>query len=791
MHKHLFSYRFIAIAILLGMLPSALSIAEPKSNAIYGLNQPIEQIEFRDVTVGDALRILSEQSTLNIVASKEAADIHVTMFLRRATPMEVLDAIAKTYNLWYQRDDNSNIVRLYTVKEYRLEQVEFKKEETEIFTMKNAKNALDLADTIQNLFSNRVKLSYGRNQQEILNELQQRFARFDVVDGRTTQHFSNSNSNSSSSSGTGSSGGQGSSGQTSGNQQSNNQSSGNQNYGQNTANTPSQNFNTATGAANQNNVPSNALTGSSEENSELVDASQRHQAPIYVGVIKHQNRVLVRTRDIDAMNEIRQIHKRLDLESTMLLMEVKVLSIDLSDGYESLFDFKIKTNNAIIASNNAVGTIGATELLDTGIRSAAAATNPALLATVLSNNLAIRLQLMETEKRVTELATPILLTSNQEVSRFFVGSEIPIITGYTPGSTVTNGVNVGNTVVQPSAEYTQRKVGNTLLLTPNINADNTVSINILIEQSSVTKNGATILVASGVGGGLNEQAIDTVQEKTFSGSVIAKDSSTVAVGGLIEEGAGNGENKVPVLGDIPFLGFFFDDVAKTRKRTELVVLIKPHIISSPQEAQTVSQEMLKQNSIHPSAQNGESMDVYSNDSKQFKDYKLEQPYKEYHLQDKFDKKNGVGNTQPATPLPPVVTQPEHRAAPAPSSSSAQQIYVELTSYAAENVRLPVNQRKINDKIKPTLLTQFFSMPLLYDSRIKTLPVAAWHQGGIYVTAFEVRNSTKDQLKVDYRHLKGNWLAATIEKENLNGGGNTYLYLVSAQPFEEVFTSVNP
>ena len=150
MPKLLPSPLFVAIALTLAMLPTSLATATPKNRANPG--QVIEQIEFRDITVGDALRILSEQSNLNIIASKEAADIHVTMFLRRVSSIEVIEALAKTYNLWYQRDFDSNIVRLYTVKEYRLEQVEFKKEETEIFTLKNAKNALDLAEPSRTCF---------------------------------------------------------------------------------------------------------------------------------------------------------------------------------------------------------------------------------------------------------------------------------------------------------------------------------------------------------------------------------------------------------------------------------------------------------------------------------------------------------------------------------------------------------------------------------------------------------------------------------------------------------------
>ena len=154
MHKHLFRYRLIALILALGMLPNTLTVAEAQPNVVnepepdpstryrhppkaetqskvvYGVNQPIEQIEFRSISIGDALRILSEQSELNIVASKKAADRPVTMFLRHITPMEVLDALAKTNNLLYKHDDESNIIRLYTAEEYRSEQVEYRKEET-------------------------------------------------------------------------------------------------------------------------------------------------------------------------------------------------------------------------------------------------------------------------------------------------------------------------------------------------------------------------------------------------------------------------------------------------------------------------------------------------------------------------------------------------------------------------------------------------------------------------------------------------------------------------------------
>ena len=646
MHK-LFSTAGFILAALFLLMPSSLVLSAPKARS----GQIIEQIDFRDVTVGDALKVLADQSNLNIVASKEAADIHVTLFLRRVTPMEVVDALSKTYNLWYQLDTESNIVRLYTVKEYRLEKVEFRKEETEVFTMKNAKNVLDLADSIQNLFSTRVRLGYGSNQIQLMMELQQRFMRFDLVDRRSKVNTSigggaggtggGSSSSSSSTTTSTTSGGGGVQSMQGGMQGSQNIQGGMQGNQNMQGNQGIQNMQAypgmpgATGIAGQQ-ANQGELIGNAEDSQELVDTGIRHQTLIYVGVVRDQNRVIVRTRDVDAMNEIKKIAKRLDVQSAMLLMEVKVLQIDLSDGFNSLFDFSLNSGDFNVGG---LGGAAAASSITKG--AASAAFGPALLATVVSNNFKARLQLAESENRVTQLATPLLLTSNQEVSRFFVGTTIPILTSYSAGSTTVTGTASSTTIIQqPTPIYVSQKIGQTLLLTPSINDDRTVSVQIVVDQSVVVKDGATILVPGSTtfgGSLLVPQTIDVVNEKSFSGSVMAKDSTSVAVGGLIQEGAGNQQTKTPFLGDVPLLGFFFRSEAQTRTRTELVIIIKPHIISSPPEAEALAQEFMKQNSIHPNADGKESLDVYTNPDKQHKGYKLEQPFKEYNNQDSMDR----------------------------------------------------------------------------------------------------------------------------------------------------------
>ncbi len=366
-----------------------------------------------------------------------------------------------------------------------------------------------------------------------------------------------------------------------------------------------------------------------------------HQAPIYVSVIKRQNRVLVRTRDRAAMDDIRNLYHKLDVESSMLLMEVKILSIDLSDGFDSLFDFKIKAGDVAITQGT-----NATNALGQSLETVASAFNPALLATMVSKNFEARLQLLEQENRVTELATPVLMTTNQEVSRVFIGEERPIVSGYEASTAAAANANgLGNVIVNsflvPQTEV--RNIGTTLLLTPNINADRTVSIRVLIEQSGLAAVKATIPVS--IGDQLVPADIDVVQAKTFSGTVVAGDGTAIAVGGLIEERAADGESKVPILGDIPGLGFFFKDQGNLRSRTELVVIIRPYITSTPSEAAQTSREFLWQNSQHPNAPDASNMDIYSNHDRRHKGYQLEQPYKEYPAQDSMDAFHGKGDSK--------------------------------------------------------------------------------------------------------------------------------------------------
>ncbi|MFM7283114.1 MAG: type II secretion system protein GspD, partial [Planctomycetia bacterium] len=199
-----------------------------------------------------------------------------------------------------------------------------------------------------------------------------------------------------------------------------------------------------------------------------------------------------------------------------------------------------------------------------------------------------RMQLLERESRVKLVSTPILLTANNEVSRLFVGREVPLNRGFSGGQVVANQTSTSTVSGTSAIEF--RPVGTTLLITPNINADRTVTLRILQENSEV-RSTAQILVPSG-----NEfvpQDVGVVSSQTISGTIVAKDELAVAFGGLIEEGTDVGTERVPLLGELPLVGALFRRDVDQAKRREIVVVVRPFVMGTPSDSDQRTRTLLE------------------------------------------------------------------------------------------------------------------------------------------------------------------------------------------------------
>ena len=221
----------------------------------------------------------------------------------------------------------------------------------------------------------------------------------------------------------------------------------------------------------------------------------------------------------------------------------------------------------------------------------------------VNNSFRARMQLLEDDNRVTVLNTPLLLTANNEVSRIFIGDTIPFTVGFNSPQVISGGNN--NTTIAGTPITELRDVGQSLLITPSINADRTVTLRIVQENARRVINGGRIPILSATGT-ITNQEVDTVNRSTVSGTVVAKDSMAVALGGLIEEEINDDREQVPGIGKLPVLGFFFRRQNTGRVRRELIVMVRPYVFNTPSESASISQELLQQLSVHPSVVSGQN-----------------------------------------------------------------------------------------------------------------------------------------------------------------------------------------
>ena len=163
------------------------------------------------------------------------------------------------------------------------------------------------------------------------------------------------------------------------------------------------------------------------------------------------------------------------------------------------------------------------------------------------------LQAVSTDTNSNILATPHLTTMDNEEAFFIVGQEVPIITGSTSSSNNSN----------PFQTVERKEVGIKLKVTPQINEGNAVQL--VIEQEVSSVSGATSVDIA-----INKREIKT--------TVMADDGGTIVLGGLIDDDVQESVSKIPLLGDIPYLGNLFKSTSTTKRKRNLMVFIRPTII---------------------------------------------------------------------------------------------------------------------------------------------------------------------------------------------------------------------
>ncbi len=180
-------------------------------------------------------------------------------------------------------------------------------------------------------------------------------------------------------------------------------------------------------------------------------------------------------------------------------------------------------------------------------------------STVTTPGFAALFGLSDFKNVVNVLSTPQILTSDNEEAEIVVGENVPFITARETSTSATNALL---TSVQ------RQDVGIRLKITPQITEGDYVKLNLYQEISALKEQSETLTAAVG----------PTTTKRSTKTSVVVKDLQTVIISGLMQEKEEESLDRVPVLGDMPLLGWLFKNKTTTKTKTNLLVFLTPHIV---------------------------------------------------------------------------------------------------------------------------------------------------------------------------------------------------------------------
>ncbi len=203
-----------------------------------------------------------------------------------------------------------------------------------------------------------------------------------------------------------------------------------------------------------------------------------------------------------------------------------------------------------------------------------AASYPGIAAVFSSNSVNVVLSALESRTKVNVISSPSMMVLDNRTANLLVGDQVPIAT-----QQATNTVVAGAPIVN-SIEY--KDTGVILKVTPHVSDGGSVRLDIDQEVSDVIATTTSTLTSP------------TIEQRKFSSSVSVRDGESIALGGLISDRHEVDNGGVPLLKDIPYIGNLFKTVNKTTARTELIVLLTPHVVRSDEEIRQITSQLRDQ-----------------------------------------------------------------------------------------------------------------------------------------------------------------------------------------------------
>lgn len=360
--------------------------------------------------------------------------------------------------------------------------------------------------------------------------------------------------------------------------------------------------------------------------------SEETRTPVRI-VAEVQSNALLISAPQDQMADVISMVRYLDQRPTQVLVEAVIFEMSVEGFSDLSVEFVTVINNALVGGVQ-FALDGRTSL--TGLVSAAAndeAVNPGIGGVIGvgkqngDNGFFGFLRAVAATSSTRVLATPSVMTLNNQEAEIVVAENVPFVTGsYT-------STGSGSDPENPFQTIERRDVGLTLKVTPHINADNTVRMVIEQEVSKLTTS------TSAAGG-------EITTRRALSTTVLVRDKNVVMLGGLLEDASKGQSQRVPGLSNVPLIGGLFRGKNSGKTQRVLLIMLRPSVIDSDAEAERLAKE-------HAASVRQASITLQPSDSGQFPQTPVGAfPFDGENLNQSFEA-GFVDNTAKRQKLPPL------------------------------------------------------------------------------------------------------------------------------------------
>ena len=334
----------------------------------------------------------------------------------------------------------------------------------------------------------------------------------------------------------------------------------------------------AAGMTNTNNTPNNAAGGGGA-NASFNSAGGQPSTGGQIQADPSTNSLII-TAPEPQYRQLRAVIDKLDARRAQVFVESLIAEVSAEKAAEFGVQWqgplggKGDTNIGLLGTNFRVGGANLISLATQGASGTVAPSSGLNIGVAHNNNgtyvLGFLARFLQTTGDGTVLSTPNLLTLDNEEAKIVIGQNVPFVTGqYTNNNNAAGSVN-------PFQTIERKDVGLTLRVKPQISENGTVKLQIYQEVSRLDP--ASINSATGL----------ITNKRSIESSVLVEDGGIVVLGGLLQDDFGNSQERVPGLGDVPLFGNLFRADSRSRKKTNLMVFLRPVVVRDGASTENLS-----------------------------------------------------------------------------------------------------------------------------------------------------------------------------------------------------------